>query len=127
MRHGPIASLALTAVLAAPLGALACGACLEDKIAAAYDHAVVTAAIAKRHVVVFAGVDGAGDAARQAESVKRAAARVPGVDRASIRSAASPQALSFALDPHARDPLAALAAIEKGVPGVRLTLLKVER
>lgn len=122
-----LARISFCAALAAPFGALACGACIEDRIAAAYDYAVVTGAVAKHHVVVFAGVDGSGDAAKQSEAVKRAAARVAGVDRASIRAAASPSALSFALDPRAKDPLAALAAIEKASPGVQLTLLRVVR
>ncbi len=122
-----LARMALCTALAAPLGALACGACIEDKIAAAYDYAVVQDAAAKKHVVVFASIDGAGEPAKQADRVKNAAARVAGVDRASIRAAASPSALSFALDPHAKDPQAALAAIEKAVPGTQLTLLRVVR
>jgi hypothetical protein len=127
MGRAILSRAALGIALAAPLAALACGACIEDKIAAAYDHAVVASAAANHRIVVFAGVEGAGDAAKQAESVKRAAARVRGVDRASIRAAASPSALSFALDPRARDPLAALSAIEKAVPGTQLTLLRVVR
>ena len=125
--NASFARMAICAALAAPLGALACGACLEDKIAAVYDYAIATGATAKHQVVVFAGVDGPGDASKHAEAVKRAAARVPGVERSSIRAAASPSALSFALDPRAKDPMAALAAIEKASPGVQLTLLRVVR
>ena len=38
--------------------AYACGACIEDKVAATYDHAVVTKATAKGQVVVFGTFDG---------------------------------------------------------------------
>jgi len=88
---GIIGSLALGAATSA----LACGACIEDKIAATYDHAVVANAAARHRVVVFAAVDGPGDAGAGAQALATAAARVPGVDRASIRTAASPRALSF--------------------------------
>jgi hypothetical protein len=79
--------------------------------------------------VVFAAVDGPGDAAARARSLAQAAARMPGVDRASVRTAASPRALSFALDPRRSNPLAALAAIERepALAGVRLSLIRVMR
>ena len=115
------------ATLAAATAALACGACIEDKIAATYDHAVVANAAARHRVVVFAAVDGPGDAGAGAQALATAAARVPGVDRASIRTAASPRALSFSLDPKAATPEKALAAIEakSAARGLTLSLIRV--
>jgi len=115
------------ALLALAPAALGCGACIEDKIAATYDHAVVAEAAARHRVVVFAAVDGPGDAAAGAKALASAAARVPGVDRASIRTAASPRALSFALDPRAATPEKALAAIEakSAARGLKLALIRV--
>lgn len=119
-----LAGLALVAALASP-AALGCGTCVEDKIAATYDYDVVQQASARRHVVVFAAVEAPADA----HALARAAARVPGVDRASVRTAESPRALSFALDPRRASPKAALAAIERapGLAGLRLTLVRVMR
>jgi len=105
--------------------ALACGVCVEDKIAATYDYDVVQRASARHHVVVFAAVESPADP----EALRKAAARVKGVDRASVRAAANPRALSFALDPRAANPLAALASIERepALAGVRLSLIRVMR
>jgi hypothetical protein len=107
--------------------AFACGACVEDKIAATYDHAVVAEAAARHRVVVFAAVDGPGDPGEGAKALAAAAARVPGVDRSSIRTAASPRALSFVLDPRAATPEKALAAIEakSAARGLKLALIRV--
>ncbi len=122
MRQGLV--LALFAI-ASP--ALACGVCIEDKIAVTYDHAVVTRAAARHQVVVFAALDGFGDAQALARDARNAAAGVRGVDRDSVRAAAAPPALSFALDPSTQSAEAAMHQIEKraATPGLKLTLLRV--
>jgi hypothetical protein len=109
--------------------ALACGVCVEDRIAATYDYAVVSEAAARHHVVVFAAVEGSGVPARASRALKDAAAKVKGVDRGTVRSSESPRALSFALDPRSATPQAALAAIQRAprAASVRLTLIRVVR
>ena len=123
-----VAAIAATGLLA-PAAATACGVCIDDKVAAAYDHAVVTRASERGQVVVFAEVSGRGAAADFVPAARRAAARVSGVVAASVRAAEAPASLSFALDARVRSPEAALAAVEKaaGKSGVRLALLKVLR
>lgn len=119
-------TLTLVAAMAAP--AWGCGVCVEDKVAATYDHAVVTRAAAHHRVVVFAAVEGRGAAKDLAGEAKQAASAVAGVDRHSVRSAHEPApALSFALDPRAQTPRAALTAIEERTRDrhVKLTLLRV--
>jgi hypothetical protein len=89
---------------------------------------VVTKAAADHRVMVFAAVDGQGPATALAASARRAASQLAGVDRASVRAAAEPAAaVSFALDPRAQTPEAALAAIAQYSPNKRLqlTLLRV--
>ena len=49
--------IATAMVTGVPIVALACGACVEDMVAANYDHAIVDAAIAKHQPVVFVAVD----------------------------------------------------------------------
>lgn len=114
----------LVLALAAP-AALACGVCVEDKVAATYDYDVVQHAAARHHVVVFAAVEAPADP----QVLRKAAARAKGVDRGTVRAAGNPRALSFALDPRRSNPLAALAAIERepSLHGVRLTLIQVMR
>jgi hypothetical protein len=114
-------------LLAAAAAASACGVCVEDKVAVTYDHAVITRAAQRHHVVVFAAIEGRGDAHALARSVRAAAARLPGVDRDSIRTAAEPAAISFALDPGVAAPEATLAALEKSGAGLRLPVLRIVR
>jgi len=88
--------------------ALACGYCVEDKIASTYDHASVTHAVGIGHHVVFFHLDGPlpqKDASRRA--LAAAAESVPGVDRGSVRVALDTFTLSLAFDPR-RTSLAAL-------------------
>src|SRR5437868_467984 len=90
--------------LPASFGAQACGVCLEDKVAAAYDHATVARALKSGRVMVFAEVAGEGDIHRRVLAVRAAAARVKGVDASSVRAAESPAVVSFALDASQRSP-----------------------
>lgn len=97
-------------------------------MAATYDHAVVTRAIAKGQVVVFAEVSGGGSPATLVKAARRAAARVREVDPGSVRVAETPATLSFAMNGKALSPAAALAAAERGAGGAfRLQLLTVMR
>lgn len=127
--HALVALMALAALAVHAGDARACGVCIEDRIAVAYDHAVVTRAIAQNHVVVFAAIDGMAGAEDLARDASAAARRVRGVDRDSVRSASAPVALSFALDPRAQSPEAAVADIEKRAktPGLKLSVLRVLR
>lgn len=124
-----LALAALAATLFAPApAAFACGICVEDKVAAAYDHGVITRALDRGHVVVFAEVKGGADAATLARAARKAAVGVRGVDRASVRVAEQPAMLSFALDGKAGTPAQALAAMERAAARrVKLELLKVMR
>ena len=106
---------------------LACGVCVEDKIAATYDYGIVMAATAKGHVVVFGQIDGAVDMQRVNGKIAAAAARMRGVDRGTVRTSISPAAFSFALDPAAQAPDAAVAELQKRLrgQGLRLSVLRV--
>ena len=73
------------------LQSLACGYCVEDKIAATYDHALITRALAAGRHVVFFHVDGA--PVRRAALEQAASGR--GIEKGSARI--SPDALTLAL------------------------------
>jgi hypothetical protein len=102
---------------ASPIAGMACGVCLEDKIAATYDHALVQRALEQDRVVVFAEPRAAIDAARLKALAARAA-RAPGVDASTVRTSAAPQSVSFVLDPKRASAHATLASLQ-------LDLLKV--
>jgi hypothetical protein len=80
--------------------AFACGYCIEDKIAAVYDHAVATRAIAQKHQVVFFAVEGnipPGEASRR--TLEAIVESVVGVDKGSARVSVESASLSAAFDP----------------------------
>jgi hypothetical protein len=100
--------------------AQACGYCVEDKIAAVYDHHVVSQALAARHPVVFMHVEG--PATRQALEQAAAAA---GADRGSVRVSADRLTVSFAFDPKRAGLGPVHAAMEKRLKGVSLMPFQV--
>lgn len=80
--------------------AFACGYCIEDKIAAVYDHAVVMRAVTQRHQVVFFAVQGhipPGEGSRHA--LEAIVESVVGVDKGSVRVSVESASLSAAIDP----------------------------
>jgi len=90
--------------------AWACGYCVEDKIAAVYDHAAVTRSLTAGRTTVFFALDGAlkhGAAAR----IEKLAAAVPGVEPASVRVSTEAAALALAFDPKR----ASLAEVQKAL------------
>lgn len=102
--------------------AWACGVCVEDKVAATYDWAVVQQAMAKRQVVVFCELAGPVDRHR----ITTAARQVHGLEPASLRISPQPPALSFAIEGAHQSPHQAVAALQRALPaGTRVKLLKV--
>lgn len=121
MRHARAVAVLLLALAAA--GAQACGVCIEDKVAATYDHHSVKEALARGRLVVYCEVAGLADVQRAG----RAAARVRGVDARSVRVSAEPAALSFVLDPRQQSAQAAVLALQAALPaGARLGILRVD-
>ena len=116
------------ALLTVAQAAWACGYCVEDKVAATYDHAVVSRARERGDVVVFAQVSGAMDAASLTLKARQATARLKDVDPGSIRVNETAATISFALRSRNQTPAEALAAAERAAAGrVKLTLLTVMR
>ena len=104
--------------------ALACGYCIEDKIASTYDHAVVTQALARKHQVAFFHIDGTivpGDTAKHI--VEAAVVSSPGVDRGTVRVALETLTVSFAFDPSRTTPAALQATLDRKLRAKRLALM----
>ena len=116
------------AVSAAPSIVLACGACIEDKVASTYDHTVVTAAVARHQQILFVAVDGPIDAARVIKRIETAVPRVSGALTGTLRTSVSPPAFSFALD-DSRSPAAVLSRIRREVddPALRTSIVRIMR
>lgn len=92
--------------------AFACGYCVEDKIAAVYDHSVAMRAVAQKHQVVFFAVEGIippGEGSRR--KLEAIVESLVGVDRGSARASVESASLSAAFDP----AHASLAAMERAL------------
>lgn len=81
-------------------GALACGHCVEDRIAAVYDHALLARTLARGHQLAYFAVDGLrGDDAGQRRQIELALRDAAGVDAGSVRVSLDPAALAAGFDP----------------------------
>jgi len=93
-----VVAMAVSLLACGPAAAWACGHCLEDRMAATYDYAVMTRAAAAHHEVAFAELRGA-RAGETVAALRRALAAAPGVDPGTARVSLEPAAVSFAFDP----------------------------
>jgi hypothetical protein len=119
-------AIAILAGLLLADGAIACGYCVEDKIAAAYDHAVVVSALDRRHEVAFLSIEG-GPAKGQERAIAGAVESVAGVDRGTVRVSIEGGAVSFAFDPARAAVGSIVGSVRKklAAKGTRASLLKV--
>lgn len=119
-----LASVALAALLAGAGPSIACGVCVEDRVAAVYDHAVVEGAYQRGHAVAFLGIDG-GQAlnAGQARAVRAALAAVAGVERATIRVSPESASCSAAYDPRRATPEAVATRASRRLASLGLALV----
>ena len=116
---------ALFSALAVP--AAACGHCVDDKVAAAYDHAVVEHALGQGHAMVFLSLELARPATRDTDAaIRHAIERISGVDRGSVRVALEAGGLSLAFDPKRVSQADVLSALDRAVTplGARTALLR---
>lgn len=105
---GRALALALVALGVSAAAALACGVCVEDRVAAVYDHDVVERALASGHHVAFWALEGVGlGRPAQDKEIVRALDGIAGVARGSVRVSLPHATVSFAFDP-ARAPLPVL-------------------
>ena len=121
---------AVAALLLAMQGtaAIACGHCIEDKLAATYDHGVVAKAMQRGHAMVFLEAAGLERAEHgSAPALVATIEAVPGVDRGTVRVSAAPPAVSFSFDVDRYAVANAVSEINRRLASrkVALTLLRV--
>lgn len=119
--------LLLVLTLQAPIAA-ACGHCVEDKMAAVYDHAVITRALLSHQEVAFFSINGdvpANEASKKA--LEAIAEMAPGVTKHTVKVALDVGALALVFNPKVQD----IASLQKNIEGkwrgkrLGLTLIKV--
>jgi hypothetical protein len=123
-------ALLLAAASLAPLSSasLACGYCVEDRVAAVYDHAVIVSALERRHQVAFLAIEGpVGSADTERRALESSLRQVPGIDAGSLRVSLSGAALSFAYDPKRMGLGPILARVERKLApkGLGVAILRV--
>ena len=118
---------ALVAALLVSTEALACGVCVEDKIAAVYDHAAVHQALAARRTVVFFHIDGKLVAdERSKRAIAGIARATPGVDPASVRVSCELASLALAFDGRRTNLVKVQESLEKRLSAQGLSLLAMQ-
>jgi hypothetical protein len=108
--------------------AVACGYCVEDRIAAAYDHSVIVSSLDRSHEVAFFAIEGAvAPSAGFRREIRTALQSTKGIDRGTERVSNDTTSLSFAYDParHKLGPI--MRAIESRLApkGLNISLLRV--
>ena len=117
----------LLAALLAPAAAIACGVCVEDKIAAVYDHAAVQQALAAKRTVVFFHIDGKLVVdERSKRSIAEAARATPGVDPASVRVSCELASMALAFDGRRTNLAKVQESLEKRLSARGLALLAMQ-
>ena len=110
-------------VALAGTAAIACGYCVEDRIAAVYDHALLQRTLASKHQIVFFAWDGPltrSEAARQ--KMLALGEATPGVDKGSTRVSMEPAALAVAFDPQRSSIQSIQAALQKTLAPMKLSV-----
>ena len=118
---------ALAVALLVSTEALACGVCVEDKIAAVYDHAAVHQALAARRTVVFFHIDGKLVVnERTKRSISDIARATPGVDAASVRVSCELASMALAFDGRRTNLVKVQESLEKRLSAQGLSLLAMQ-
>jgi len=119
-----VAALGLALVSTA---SLACGVCIEDRVAAVFDDATVQAAVAKKRHLAFFGIEGALPATAESRNAILAALQagggIKGTSHVSLESASA----SIAFDPSKTSLAGLRAGAEKrlAAKGLQLTAFRV--
>ena len=127
MRRTVFVAIGLLSIFCIPT-VQACGHCVEDKMAAVYDFAVVSRAQAQHQHVAFVAIDGTFTTdAKTRSAITEMVRTARGVDQASVRVSLELAAISFAYDPKR----ASFASIHRSIGrqlsgiGLRISEMKI--
>jgi len=114
----------LAAASACASTASACGVCVEDKIAAVYDHAGVSRALEAKSTVVFFALEGAiPPGAAALRKIAALAASAPAVDKDSVRISRDVASLALSFDPRRADLATVQEILDRRLAAMGLSLL----
>ena len=107
--------------------ALACGHCIEDRIASVYDYAIISKAVSEKHTVAFFALEGpliVNEDSKQ--KIKSWVEQINGVDSKSIKISLDAAALSVAFDPNRISYATLLDQLEKKLASKKLSLFPLD-
>ena len=117
----------LLGLLALSAPALGCGICVDDKVAAVYDHALLQRAFAAKHTVAFFALDGKLiDDERTRRAIAGQARLLPGVDPASVRVSTTLASLCVVFDGRRTSLVKVQDGLERRLAGMGLSLLPLQ-
>ena len=107
--------------------AFACGYCIEDKIAAVYDYAIVSKAISEKHTVAFFAIDGPLTINEDTKlKIKSIAEATNGIDPKSVKVSLESGSISLAFDQDRVSYASILSSLEKKLGSKKLTIFPLE-
>ena len=107
--------------------AIACGHCIEDKVAAVYDHAIVVKAVHEKHVVAFFGIEGplvVNTASKQ--DIQKIIGSINGVDLNTSRISLETGSMSLAFNPTLLSYPTLLDSLDKKLKVKKLSVFPLE-
>ena len=106
---------------------IACGHCIEDKMAAVYDYSIVSKAVSEKHTVAFFGIEGplvVNPASKQ--SLLGMINSIKGVDSNTTRIALETGSFSVAFNPNSISYAELLNSLEKRLKSKNLSLFPLD-
>jgi len=122
-----VAYLLASLLLMSTSSAIACGHCIEDKVAAVYDHAIVVKAVHEKHVVAFFGIEGplvVNSASKQA--IQKMLSSINGVDLNTSRISLETGSMSLAFNPIIVSYPTLLDTLDKKLKAKKLSVFPLE-
>ena len=122
-----VANLLASLLFMSTSSVIACGHCLEDKVAAVYDHAIVAKTVREKHVVAFFGIDGplvVNPASKQ--EIQKIIASINGVDPNTSRISLETGSISLAFNPILLSYPALLDSLDKKLKPKKLSIFPLE-
>jgi len=122
-----VAYLLASLLLMSTSSAIACGHCIEDKVAAVYDHAIVAKAVHEKHVVAFFGIEGplvVNSASKQ--DIQKMLSSINGVDLNTSRISLETGSMSLAFNPIIVSYPTLLDTLDKKLKAKKLSVFPLE-
>ena len=122
-----VAYLLASLLLMSASSAIACGHCIEDKVAAVYDHTIVAKAVHEKHLVAFFGIEGpllVNSVSKQ--EIQKMMSSINGVDPNTSRISLETGSISLAFNPTTLTYPALLEGLDKKLKSKKLSIFPLD-